>query len=1686
MKRFVMSSKKQEQNEIKISKTNLDEFKKLIRRAIMLKGDEDNLFTSIPDDNWELIFARNFNGNFEYARRVLLNQFKEIEKIDWSNTRREHKKIFNLDKGSNMFIEAIHKEVPIIFVTDFDNDGSLAQAVINEYREMDSEANKNIIVEYAQTVNGNASRGFTVDHIDLIMQMKNLDENGEFLIVTADNGINSREEQDKILAKYPRAKLIVTDHHNPEPDMVVQDNERTVVFNPHYNPTPFFEKFNISGAATVGVLLEGVLDKRLTAKEKEDYANHYEKLATLYKVSNLLDYVHTHPADKPEKDFIITKFLRLQPLLNINNSISKIITGEISTVAIAALEKKIPNLKVELLHDEAKNIHNQNHVAKVLLKVYSLYQKEVEKNKFGTGEKTNLNTDLFYKTFMHEFGSIENFLELNPINANYIEQLRPLIFSLSADYENDAFLDLFNKKMIEVFESVRESEKKIGQELRRGEVITKSRLSNSVIAYADPNILGVFNRKFLNKVYNDENPGFALTLDNVNKAKVSGSFRSLYDISDILKDKKKLEKELNMRIETPGHERAAGFIIRSNNPTTNPVTEETIQKINEHINSSIDFIKSQEVKEMKTYLLTDLQSIPLIDRINTVVRGNVSNFERITPVLRITPKTIWTDSYTTQQYTMEQICENKQYGYITININFHGNTVIVPVELVRKVVNSGYTDYLSLSYMDGGVFMVERTIAEDEVKKVIDLRENSSKTKALIEAYDQDFKDGNHVVELTREQIKDNPFFKYNDYGSLDFNLFESMIIGIIDTNKVDLLSVLDVEANGFGNSKLMNIGFMNYAIDTTTGETLDKNEFENRVFMTQRGEQYILEEKEISELKKISFDEKQELPLDIQKKVLINMKNLDNYEENYDYFLPKEELLKNKKGLSYKIVSNHNETEDKKVIFNRKIKGEMLSYLVKDDDFLVPQEMANLTGITQEILDKYGVNTDVVDDDIAKYFNEKKVLFGAHNTPYDAKVARANLKKTYEIIDKSGVYDSALFCREQKLAYDSVQVANFKEVVGMPSNIYFYDNQFSDFNLQKFLLQNKNGYYPDRTNRYLLEIDNGEYLLVDKEKHDKVKIDADQSVMLTAISKGPIPNTSIKYSVEKLSEQMMVHALLLCDEKFDIKLVDLKQAKFSEISEFNDDLKFFQENYHFDNDVVSNVTSFLAMSGLEVDPKLVEYFMPQWELDATTKEAVLRSPKEESFLKEILDSLPNDATQAEIDEEYENFLGESISLRRSYQMALFIHEFMTENKEIQQKFADSWMYKQVLSIKDPSYNEINNDLIDLVNYQTAIPKDKIRKIYDDALRFKKKYGIDHVLQHEMHANGPWRTDAKGDINFEDKLTLLLLANRNYDTYKHSVKGAVRTFNKYRVKAQAAFKIADKLSDDTAQDSYSFRQAILYDREDSTLTKMMQNLQEKEADLTQNLEARIIKYKLDNDILPQDACVYGVIKKGVSLNREQIEEHKKKLGFIVLNKQIENSLKNNKIAGTTETMKEILQSNKEKINTYSQELMQYYSFLEYDRKAYQMKQIIDKVKNVLFDKKSLGERAKLFANQIDENGYKIIKEVIGDIESNCHDLNVFYPDSYAVQEVLDRAFKGNINVAGEYVFKTEVETALLGTQDDEYQQPEAFNFSVDINRQSPVDRLLNNHQDFRLINSFIEAQKNSLNLNNREKNKNKP
>lgn len=1611
--------------EYDISDKTLDDFKKLVRKAVFLNHDEDKIFKAIPNSSWKRIFSSNFDGNLEYAKRCLLYKYSEIDSIDRAVLEREKNKIANLKRATGFITDAIEKQENILFITDFDNDGSLAQAVINEYLKVDQNAAPYMTVEYAQSVNGNPNRGLTVDHVDMIVYTKGINPTSSFLIVTADNGINSKDEQIKIQAKYPNAKIVITDHHNPDEQMVIEENDNTVIFNPHYKPTDFFSKYNISGATTVGVLLKNVIAERLSDEEIEDqHFRSMEKIETLFKVANLLDYVNTHPADKPEKDFIVDKFLTLQPLMNINNSISKIITGEIPSEAISALESKIPKLDTELLYKEAENIHTQNLVAKVLLKIHKNKYKYKEMPEYvsvqGSGEfvETDITSNDFLKIYLHELNNPENYTDASNINPNYIEQLRPIIFGLGADYDKDAFDGALETKMIEVFESIKNSEKAMASELRKGEVVTKERKKNSVIAYADPNILTVFNRKFLNKVYNDENPGFSLTLDNIGKGKVSGSFRSLYDISDILKNRKELEKELDVKIETPGHERAAGFIVTSNDPANNPITAETIKKINEHIDSSIEGIKAEMKADKVDYLLTDLSSIKTIDRINKAIRGNVSNFEKISPLLQINQDTVWTDAYTTEQFTMEEVIKSKKFGYITINTDFNGGTVILPVELIRKVVEGDYQDYISLSYLNGGASMAEKVVSKNDIGQLIDIRTDNIKSVELEKAFEQDFKESN-LVHLTREQIYDNPFFKYHDYGKLNFELFEKMVIGIIDQYDIDMLSVFDVEANGFANSKIINIGSTNYFINSDSGRTISREDFDNHFFQNARKENYLLNEDQVNNLVEITSDEFEAIPINQKKAVL--QKTDDEY--GVRYYAPQNiSEISKKKNLPWENVKNHKTNDDGTVTYNREIKADMLAYLIKDDDFKVPQEMTNLTGITQKILNKYGRKTEDVDAEMSEFYKGKKVLFGAHNSPYDNRVSRANMPKFYETLKSNQIYDSAIFSKNNLLAYDMIEVCHI-EGVDVAKNILFYNSNISDFNLKSFILKNENGYFPDRSGLYLLEIDNGDYFIVDKAKHEKFKIDLNQDQLVESIKEKETFKNNVKFSVEKLSEQWMIHALLLNDEEFNVKHVDLTQSKYSELKAYEKELIYFQDNYHFDKPFKQNIGDFNIR-----------------------------------FLGGRLES--NSVSDGEIDP-------------FTVAVAEFSHEFLTLNKDIAQKFVDAWMYKSVLNIKDPSRIEVTNDLVDLVNYQTNIPKEKIRSIFEEAIDFKEKHKIDHVLMHEMHANGPWRGDAKGDISFEDKLTLGLLAQREYNSYSHDISAPLKSFTQAQIFAQMSFDKNNMLKDVPPHDSYSYRQAIQFDRE--IKSDLIKNIQESESQLAA-ADKKVLCFKLDTDVLPAGGHLYAIKKDGVSLSRDDIEKHKEMFSFIMLNSQVWSSAHNEDHEQTQELLLQIFEYNSDKMIEYKKELAKSYSYVEYNRKMDQVDKYLSKTIEVLTGEKipkrgipkptSKSEQERIMDNADRDLIVKyqdIHGKIVDTIKTFC-DVDPEW-ENYFNMKVKDRVYDSEINPSR---IERKLEEPNCGVKKFSAVFEDTFIPDVEIARKNPTDWILNNFHDYRILNTMVK------------------
>lgn len=1468
---------------------NLEKFKKILEKSLILDHKEKELFAKIPDNNWELIFARNFNGDVKLAERILFNEFDQVEEVDIPKLEEEKLKIENLEKATNMFVDFIEKNEKIVFITDNDNDGSLSQAGIIEFlKALNIDQKSEVYVEYAQAIKGNKNRGFTVDLVDMFAENNDMitNPNERFLIVTADNGINSREEQIKIQKKYPNAHIIITDHHLPNDEEVVQENDKTLIFNPKYKPTPFFQKKNISGANTAVVLLQSIIKKLNDGYDENSI--EFKNMEEIGKIANLLDYVDTDIGDKPLRNYIIEKASKIGTLLNVNNSLNKIITGELQSSVVETLTSNIQDLDVKKLKEEVDNIKRQNIMAAKLLNMFRDHNDNSDK----------LDIPKFYELLAIELEYANE--EYEGINPNYIEQLRPLIYNFSFIDNKNIFQNQLNETMLKVFEEIRTSEKKLFEEIRKGKVMHAEKLDNSTILYpVDPDITKVFNRKFLGKAYNEENNGFLMILDNIEKQRVSGSFRSLYRIQDILTGKEVMEKALKINIDFQGHDKAAGFFITKTDGED--ISPKIITEVNKFISGRIEDLRKQELASEATYVVSDLDSLAIIDKINRQVKGNLSNMASISPIIKFNNNTYLTDSRSSVQYSLQQLVKEKKYGYVSVKMNFDDDTIILPTELLRKIVDNNFKDYIKISYMDDGVFMATNVIDSNKVKNSVKVTRGNEEKEELLTYFKDRFLNNDHAVNLTYDMLRDIPYFKNNAFGDMEFSRFENLVIRIIESMDADVLAVVDTEGTGLGKApKCLNLGALNFEVDKESGEKVALDKFENAYFKTLHGMRYLLDEKEQSEL--IQLTQEQVDALTFEERKLLLEKDVD---ESFYMHNPKSAKNKNK----FKQVLNNYKIIDDEVHVNRKIKGDVISYLINDTDFKLPQEIIALTGISNRMLNAAGKRTHVVDEEFTKKYEGKKVIFQAHNLPYDLGVIEANMPKLFNKMESSILSDSAIFSRRMKLAYDKIKVASLPEI----KQVYFYCSDYSDTSFIKFVEKAEqdsdfSGIFPDRTGKNLLKISKGTVSLIDKESNNEYALSIKVEDIRKEMTLGELPNTGIKYSVEQLSLHETVRNILLSKEAFKIKKVEIP----SSLSHLEKEMNYFMENYHFDSTPNENFGHFLEYVGFE-------------------NEAIYKAENEIVKLAEA---------------------------------------FLEENKSIQTKFADAWVYKKVLTLHDPVKGKVTDDVLDILAYQTDLPKDKVKTVLKDALDYKSKFGLDHTLVHEVHNNIVYDKEGLGDVMVESVLTLKRLADTNYNSYMHDSEYAVKLFTSNALKTTGQH-IQRKMKD-LALDSYSAKQARSYKR------KVKSDF----VDQVNTTALDLVKFKLEIDILPPDSSVYGVPKKELSI--QDIDDLSEKLTFIIKNEQLLSSLSKSKMdVKAAESVKLMLERNIPKCLVYKEEIMQSLDSVYFDRKDAEMK----KITSMMFDI-CLGDSIKVPDYGMSESDKAVFTGILDQYEDAFKKMNI--------------------------------------------------------------------------------------------------
>lgn len=1088
----------------------LNQFKNLLKNSLFVEPEQLEIFQQIPDAYFHEIFYDNFNGDLSLASKIL---FEKYDEINYDEVREKLKTIHNYERATSILSHQIKTGKKIVFVTDIDNDGSLSQAILIEFKKLLGEdLSKNIDVIYTQVVNGNSERGFTYDLMELWAKENNISKNENVLMLTADNGIQSRLEQEKILKEFPQFKLLITDHHlpddNPNPDenLTIVEGKRTCIFNPKFKPSSFFSgKKNISGAHTLGVLCESVLEEFNSSAD-------LKVMHRLEDVSNMLDYVPTDIRLKPLKKYIIDEFSELGPLLNVNNSLSKLITGDYSIDDIQSLGKDIEGFDVDKFVDIIISIQEQNLLAQKLLYLMDRYNNLEPSFKLGQTDKQ------FYLDIVDAVN--DETILYKHINNNNIEQLRPHIYHSTASTKNNSYEVELLEKMKSVFSRVRYLEKDIMNLLKNAENTMQFVQNENAIVTLPTNdaVARIFNRKFLSKTFNVANPGFQLILNDISGKKWTGSFRGLYDFTEFLVNQKELNEQ-DIYIKFKGHHRAAGFEISKKKGSVSLKDVETTMN---YINNTIKDIKLfQDPNALHLHI--DFSNFHIISAINEKIKSKTNNFSSIKPIIKLNRSLFFTDNKTLEQISVGQMLKKDRFGYTVVKLNFQGDAMIIPTEMVRQLHESNFKDFLEVSTLSEGVFIANKVIPSSSLKKSNIIRLDSPSVeehKSVAEYYESEFSDS-FSKNINREELLGVPIFNRQIDKNKSFDDVESLYIEIIDKLNLDKYVILDTEANGLGKApKLFNFGALAISIKEGSGQIYTEDEF---IALKNDPIQWKLFEKS---LKNFKYDQ-----------------------------------------------------ETKTFVVNRTIEAVLMSSLLKEKDFKLTPEIIALTGITQSILNKHGSIVASLDNSLVELFKGQKCVYQAHNAAYDIGVINSNLPSfKSEILDHNLVCDSAKFSKDLKLAYGDITVAT---VGNKFKNALFFDDPFCDYTISKTIKSEGDFIFPDIRGEYMLKRKNGEYTIADLRNNIEHKINSNTSAILKSIQRKTLPLNMVKYSVVSLLKYENIRNMLL--DGFEYKAKNIQTPEY--IPEEFDEL--FQEfcnskKYSFDMTPEANLSSFARSIKLE------------------------------------------------------------------------------------------------------------------------------------------------------------------------------------------------------------------------------------------------------------------------------------------------------------------------------------------------------------------------------------------------------------------------------------------------------------------------------------------------------------------------
>lgn len=555
----------------------------------------------------ELKFIENYYELFLKQNKNFLHfelndkNMEEFLKLKHNKIDIQKEKLEYIDEASELLISYLKNKKRIIFITDNDLDGTSCRALLLSVDlYLKRKFNYKHIYEHYFSVG--AGHGISFEHIDNLL--KN-DINSDALIITADNGINSREQVSLIKDKYKKVKIIITDHHlanegedvfdlvdlvlNPESIALnTKSKIKNIVFNNEETLTSYsgghvlylyllntLKKLNITNKELENELLLIALYSDLGdiinfgADVLNDLAlnlNNFKKMYFIKNYINKLDYFNQFPEE--HTDYKSMNYI--SKTITLLNS-----TRRTNSILLNFNKKEKNEFKDWMLDKFNLNIEEHNVIVdKKKGETQNFYDLLTELN--------NMSRKILNYFYQNSDNKHLNLNEKEQYNYSYIKEIVPLLL-LSNNSLKDDKDTYFIEECYNIVSKMNLIKNNLREYIIEEELYEKKEWDFFEIFFSKKDEI---LREILSiQAFIESNPKKSfLTIAQTNKNTIKGSMRSKsVGFREYLLDNIEIQNYLNnngISIEILGHNNAAGIFFTKENIEINDIYK-LFDKMNE-------------------------------------------------------------------------------------------------------------------------------------------------------------------------------------------------------------------------------------------------------------------------------------------------------------------------------------------------------------------------------------------------------------------------------------------------------------------------------------------------------------------------------------------------------------------------------------------------------------------------------------------------------------------------------------------------------------------------------------------------------------------------------------------------------------------------------------------------------------------------------------------------------------------------------------------------------------------------------------------------------------------------------------------------------------------------------------------------------------------------------------------------